>query len=108
MGCENVFAGCRGVKRGIEKNVHFLCLSFLCWIKQMRKDNKTGKRKLQKKTSKIVFLGGCEEKGSFLLNGILEKLANIICVRKVKKRAFFVAGKWPFFVPIQSHQTLQK
>ena len=78
-------------KRGFGKNRSAFCLSFLCWIKQKRKDEKMEKENF-KSAQQIVFFGGCEEKWSFLLKWhFLEKLANTICVRKVKEERIFVA-----------------
>ena len=61
-------------------------------MKQKRKDEKKGKGQFQKKTRKIVFLGGCEEKTLFFIKmAFLEKQGNTICVQKVQKTHIFVA-----------------
>ena len=75
-------------------------------MKNMEKEN------FKESPEKQCFWVVVKKKGLFVKMAFLEKLANTICVRKVKKRAFSlqlsVFGKWSFFVPIQSHQTLQK
>ena len=73
-----------------KKNVHFLLLSFLCWKKKMRKYEKLGKENFRKNAQQNCVLGGCEQKRCFFAKmTFLEKLANTICVRKVKKNAHF-------------------
>ena len=68
----------------------------------------------KQKNQKIVFFGWLWTKKMFLFAemAFFEKWASTLCVRKVKNRAFSlqpsVFGKWSFFAPIQSHQTLQK
>ena len=57
-------------KRIFEKCAFFVFV-FFCWRKKKRKYYKHGKRKFQKKTREIVFLGGsCEQKNIFCRNGI--------------------------------------
>ena len=68
-GCENnFFVGYRGVKKGVsKKNVHFLFLSFFMLDKANEKRWKMEKENFIKSPEKQCFLGGCEEKRSFLL-----------------------------------------
>ena len=73
---EKIFLGSssRCQTKGFRKNVRFLFLSFLCWRKRKYEKNAT-KRKFQKKkkTDKLCFGGGCEQKDVFCRNGIFQK-----------------------------------
>ena len=65
------------------------CL-FYVGKKKKRKHEKNGKIKFQKKPRKIVFFGWLWRKMFFFVKmSFLEKQANTICVRKVKKGAHF-------------------
>ena len=85
-----------------------MCL--LRWRKQKRKLKKWKRNK--NKNRIIVFLRGLWRKCWLLLKWhLLEKIGKHYLCSEEKKRAFplqrSVFGKWSFFVPIQSHQTLQ-
>ena len=70
-------------KKGIRKKMCiFVFLSFLCWRKKTRKGEIT-ENESKNNSHKKVFLGGCEQK-RFLQKR--RKMANTICVRKVKTR----------------------
>ena len=68
----------------------------------LEKDNenicKNGKRKLKKRVENSVLGGGCEQKHVF---------AEMYFLKNSNWLQLSVFGKWSF-VPIQSHQTLQK
>ena len=78
---------------------------FVCFMleKEKEKNEKHGKRKCKKKKqTNSVFWVLVNTEDVFCRNGIFEKLANTICVRKVKKNRAFslqlsVFGKWSFF-----------
>ena len=70
-GCENNFLQfVRVSNKGFEKKCAFFVFVFLCWKKYKGQYENIGKGNFQKKTRKIVFLDGCEERVFFCKNVI--------------------------------------
>ena len=79
-------SGCQ--KRVFEKKYAFFVFVFYILEKETRKENMEKEQVLNRK---LCCLGGCERKalkGSFVIMAFVEKLANTICVWKVKNSHF--------------------
>ena len=98
-------------KKGFRIKMCTFCFCLFYVGKVKGKYEKMEKEHFKKKTRKIVFLGGCEEKWSFCKIVIFRKIGkHYLCSEGRKKRAFSlqlsVFGKWSLFVAISSDKSL--
>ena len=91
------------------------CFSIFSMLEKEKRENMKNMENedFKKDWKNSVFRVVVNKKDIFFAEMAFLKLANAICVRKVKKERAFslqlsVLGKWSLFVPIGSHQTLQK